>query len=217
MRKTMTAVAAAMTMSFGAAQAADEEQILDLKDFDKIEIAGVYTIDVQVGPEYSVMLSGEEEALERAKASVKAGVLRLDRTEKRGKNRWKFGKHEDHGVTAVITLPALNAINVSGVVEGVVAGVDADAFRIDMSGVGDLEIDGKCETLDLKISGVGDLDAEKLECRMVDVAMSGVGDATVFASDEIDARISGMGDLDVYGSPEKQHTDSSMFSDVTIR
>ena len=120
-------------------------------------------------------------------------------------------------MNAVITLPALNAINVSGVVEGVVAGVDADDFRIDMSGVGDLEIDGKCQTLNLKVSGVGDLDAEKFECRKVDVAMSGVGDATVFASEEIDARISGMGDLDVYGEPKTTHMDTGMFSDVTIR
>ena len=212
---------AASVIAFGVAGAAladDDRMItnkLDLTGFDQIEISGVYDLDVVVGPEFSVELTAPQYEMDRVEASVKNGVLNLDMRDKKrgGKKRWH---NKRDGVDAVITLPMLRGIDVSGVVDGVIKDVNTDEFEIDISGVGDIEIDGECGVLEATLSGVGDLEAERLECNKVIVRVSGVGDAEVYARDEVEARVSGMGDIDVYGAPEKVSEDSGMFSDITI-
>ena len=77
-------------------------------------------------------------------------------------------------------------------------------------------LNGECGSFDADVSGVGDLEAKGLQCRVVSVEVSGVGSASVYASDEVDAEVSGMGDIDVYGSPEKVRKESSMFAEVTV-
>ena len=96
-------------------------------------------------------------------------------------------------------------------------GVAAQAFKIEISGVGDMEIAGTCETLDAEVSGVGDLDAGALQCKSVDVTVSGVGDASVYASEAVDATVSGMGDISVSGSPEKVEKNGGMFSNIEVK
>jgi hypothetical protein len=202
----------------GAALAHDEagekiSRTLDLAGFDRIKVSGVYELDVRVGSDFSIQLSGHEDEMERVEATVKNGELHLGH--KRGGWRDR-NDNNDHGVEAIITMPSLTGLKVSGVVDGEIAGVDVDRFNISLSGVGDIHIAGECGDLDANVSGVGDLDARDLECRMVDVNVSGVGSAAVFASEEVDADISGMGDIDIYGSPKRVSKSSGMFSDINI-
>ncbi len=212
----ITAGLAALCIA-GVADAKDKDRVTqnyDLTGFDRIEIAGVYDLDVRVGPDFSIELSGEREEMERVEASVENGVLYLEKS-KRKKMGFGF-KDRDETIDATITLPSLTALEISGVVDGRITGIDADEFSLDLSGVGDITLDGECGSLDADVSGVGDLDARALECASVEVDVSGVGDASVFASEEVDAEVSGMGDIDVYGSPEKVHKQGGMFADVTI-
>lgn len=190
-------------------------QTLDLSGFERISIAGVYELDVEVGPDYSISLTGRERALERVDASVKNGVLRLGQKERK-KKRIQLGGDRDGGIDAVITMPSLSKLSVSGVVDGKIMGIDAETFEISVSGVGDVELEGECGAMEAEVSGVGDLEAEKLECRSVKVEVSGVGSASVYASEAVDAEVSGMGDIDVYGSPSDVQKDGGMFADVKV-
>ncbi len=202
----------------GAALAKDDDAIVsknfDLAGFDRIDISGVYELDVQIGKDFSIKLSGPDHEMARVEATVEDGVLYLDQRKAKRSERRKHNNH--HGVNAKITLPSLVGLEVSGVVDGSVADIDAEKFALEISGVGEMELSGECGALDAKVSGVGDLDAEALECRSVDIAVSGVGDASVFASDTVDARVSGMGDIDVYGGPKNVQKSSSMFADITV-
>jgi Putative auto-transporter adhesin, head GIN domain len=216
--KILMGISAGLLAMAGAAVAAKDDTItknLDLTGFDRIEVSGVYDLEVRVGPEFSIELSGPAYEMNRVEVSVDHNVLQLDmRNRKRGEKR-KWRNHRE-GVDAVITMPMLRGLDITGVVDGVVTGVKADNFKINISGVGDLEIDGECGALEARLSGVGDLDADALECSKVTVRVSGVGDADVFARDEVDARVSGMGDIEVYGSPDKVRKSGGMFSDITI-
>ncbi len=218
------ALMTASVLAIGAAGAAiahdddDVEKIskmLDLTGFERIDVSGVYDLDIQVGKDFSIELSGPDYEMNRVEASVEDGVLYLDQREaKRGeKKNWR---NKRHGIDAKIILPSLTGIEVSGVVDGEVKNIDAESFELEISGVGDLELDGECGTFEAEVSGVGDLDAEALECRVVNVQVSGVGDASVFARDEVDAQVSGMGDIEVYGSPKKVSKSDSMFASVTV-
>lgn len=213
MRSSLAIAAAALALTGWAAAAESISKSYDLAGFDRIDVSGVYSIEVTVGGDFAVSLSGSPEEMDRAEVGVDNGVLSLGQTQwKRGEK----GRRNDRGLEAKITMPSLNALEVSGVVEGEVVGIDADRFDLDLSGVGDVRLTGVCGRLDADVSGVGDLDAEELKCKTVAVDVSGVGSAVVFASEEVDAEVSGMGDIDVYGSPAKVTKSKNMFADVTI-
>ena len=191
----------------------DISKTYDLKDFDKIEIAGVYELDVKVGGDFSVELSGSPEEMDLVKASVDDGELILDRREHH--SRWN--DNQEHGVTAVITMPALNAVKVSGVVDGDIEGIAADDFKTSISGVGDLDLKGSCGHFDARVSGVGHLKAEDFKCKDVDVRVSGVGNASVYASERVSAYVSGMGEIDVSGSPKEVEKSGGLFSSIHVK
>lgn len=186
---------------------------LDLKDFERLDISGVYDLDVEVGKAFSITLSGSERDLDKTDITVANGALKMAMKKTK---RWGGNNHHDT-ITARVTLPVLKAVNVSGVVDGEIEGVDSEAFKITVSGVGDIDIAGKCGALDARVSGVGDLEAENLECRDVTVRVTGVGDASVYASKSVDASASGVGDIDVFGKPSEVSERGGMFSEVTIR
>lgn len=193
----------------------DVSRTIEAADFDRIEVAGVYELDVTVGGEYSVSLSGREEDLARTTVSVADGVLTLDTAERNAEGKRKLVKH---AITAKIAMPALRAIDAAGVVDGAVAGIDAEAFEADISGVGELELSGRCDTLDADVSGVGELDAEDLQCRAVVVEVSGVGEAKVYASERVDAEIAGIGKIEISGSPaEVSKSQSSPLGRISVK
>ncbi|NOX83774.1 MAG: DUF2807 domain-containing protein [Alphaproteobacteria bacterium] len=185
----------------------------DVAGFNEIDIGGVYEVDIRVGPDFSVTLSGAEDEMARAGVVVERGVLHLTQEEpRRGKRRWR-----DMGLTAQISLPALNAIEIAGVADVDVEGIAADDFTVRLAGVGEIEVAGTCNALTASLSGVGELDAADLECADVDVRVSGVGEATVYASRSVDARVGGIGAITVYGSPARVEKSSNFLADIKVK
>ncbi|MBY0420710.1 MAG: DUF2807 domain-containing protein [Parvularculaceae bacterium] len=194
---------------------ADIAKTFDVSGFDSVTVGGVYNVDVNVGGSvFSVSLSGPPEDLARADVSVADGVLVLDI--KDGSKRdgsWK----DRRGLTAKVSMPSLKAFEASGVVDGSVEGVDAEAMSIRLSGVGDLDVKGKCGALSASLSGVGDLDAENLECKTASVTVSGAGKASVYATEKVAASVGGVGSIVVYGAPKEVSRSSSLFSSITVK
>lgn len=194
---------------------ADKTQTVAAADFDRISVTGVFELDVDVGPDYSLTLSGSEEDLAQTEVSVEDGLLVLDREEMRVKNRRRL---VNHGVSAKVTMPAIRGIDVTGVVDGSIRGVDAEEFRADLSGVGDLKIAGTCTTLVAEVSGVGELDADELKCRNVRIDVSGIGGASVYASESVEADIAGIGKVDIEGSPANvSKSNSGPFGRISVK
>lgn len=195
------------------------EQAYDYRDFERINISGIYEVNVRVrnGSDYMIRLSGREAALARALVRVENNTLYLGH-KKRDFNTKKrrSGSRGKKMLTAIISLPRLHGINISGVVEGRISGIDVDKFNVEVSGVGDLRLAGKCNSLIAELSGVGDLNARALVCRSADVSVSGVGDAQVYASESLKARVSGIGDLTCYGSPKRVRKNRSFFSSIRV-
>ncbi len=185
-----------------AATAKDNEasRALDLRDFTVVDVSGVYKLEVVVGEEYSFRLAGEEAQIERADVQVVGRTLKL-RTKKGPRGAESRVRQE--AVRAIIRMPELEGLRVSGVASGWVKGIDSDVCNLSISGVGHIDLSGVCGSLTAELSGVGDLKAGGLRCRSVDVNVSGVGSAWVFASEEIDATVSGVGKLRVSGDPPK--------------
>lgn len=208
------AASAALVATVSTAQAGETvSKTYDLNDFSAIEIGGAYQLDVKIGGDYSVTLSGPEEEMARAEAVVRDGALTLG-TKKRIRGVKHHGDHES--VLAVVTMPALDRLAVSGVVDADISGVDAGAFKVNLSGVGEVTIAGRCGALDARVSGVGELKARELECLTAAVALSGMGEASVFAREAANAEVSGMGEINIYGSPKKVDKRGGYFAEINV-
>lgn len=190
----------------------DIAEVYDLRDFDRVDAGGVYEIDVTVGPDYSVRVEGAPDEMARVEVSVENGVLKLGQ-----KRPEKRRIRNNLGLTATITLPLLVGFDIAGVAEADVTGISAEAFKANLSGVGDLNLSGTCDALEANVSGVGDLDAEDLKCKDVEVSVSGIGDASVYASESVEARVSGIGSINVYGDPERVEKHKTFLADISIR
>lgn len=200
--------ALAGALSGAASAESKSSRTLDLRDFDAIEIGGAYELDVIVGEDFSIELSGRSEEMSRVEATIKGTALVLGAK--------KRIKGDDKGVKAVVTMPALNRIAVSGVADADVSGVKSDHFKLDLSGVGEVNIAGECGKLFARVSGVGEVDAQSLQCRDVDVRVAGIGEARVYASESVSAEVSGMGGIMVYGSPKSVDKRGGFFSEIKV-
>ena len=177
-----------------------------------ISVSGVYEVDVEVGKDYSITLTGPAYEMDNVKVENDDGMLKLGSKKK----KWNKRGHRD-GIEATISLPALVEVKVSGVASGDITGVDAEDFELHVSGVAEVEIDGKCGKLQAHVSGVGELDARELKCEDADVHLSGVGEMSVYATDYADISASGVGEVDVYGDPEKVDKNKSLFTQINIK
>lgn len=184
----------------------------DLTGFDAIDISGVYDVEVKVGGSYSIRLEGREKEMDYAEVELDGDTLELGQRKK----KWGWGNRKS--VDAYITLPSLNALDVSGVTDADVENIDADTFELDVSGVADVNLSGTCDELDADISGVSDVNARELKCKSGDVDLSGVGDLEVYTSEAIDASVHGVGDVTVYGSPaDVEKSVSKYTASLTIK
>lgn len=184
-----------------------------VKDFSAIEVGGAYELEVKVGDDYSVAISGHDEEMTRADVTVRDGALILGTKKRTHRDK----NHDGHnGLRAVVTMPALDRLSVAGVVDAEISGVDAGVFVVNLSGVGEVNIAGRCKRIDARVSGVGELNAKSLECAEADVALSGMGEANVFARDRAKAEVSGMGEINIFGSPKTVDKRGGFFSEITV-
>lgn len=196
-------------------RASDKSATVEISDFDRIDAEGVFELSVEVGGDYSMTLSGRDEDLARVKATVENGVLTLGLEDRDRQAKVKLVKRS---VTARIVTPVLNGVDISGVAEGDITNIDAENFRAHLSGVGELNLSGVCGTLDAEVSGVGELDAEDLKCRVVSVDVSGIGEASVYASEAVTADLGGIGRIEVSGSPSQvSKNKSGPFGSIDVR
>lgn len=190
----------------------DVTQSYDFDGFSEVDISGVYEVEIEVGPAASIKLSGAPEEMERVEIGVSDGVLTLG-SGNHGRTKRKL---RNQGITAIIKVPELAALDVSGVADVEAENIAASQFDVRLSGVGEIDLSGACDTLSARVSGVGELDARDLECGSVDVRVSGIGEATVYASKAVDAGVSGIGSISVYGSPDDVKKDKGLLSDISV-
>lgn len=226
--KTIMTAAGATAMlmtatTFAQAHEVDDkgrvEETHDIKDFNKIRITGVYELDVQVGEEFSVFTSGKHKDVENMKVYLKGSTLVLAQDEDKKKSiNWNGRKNKNNsGIRAVITMPALKGLDITGIGAGEIKGIKADSLDIEIAGISDMELFGSCGSLDVDMAGLGELRAEDLECEDVDVDLAGMGEISVYASDSVSADAAGMGSIEVHGNPKDVEKSKSFMASVKIK
>lgn len=187
-------------------------------NFQQIEVAGPYDVDVRTGSNPAVAARGSEKLLEHTVVEVKGDKLVIRPERQRG---WfGFGWHNNGKASFTVTVPQLSGATIAGsgdiridkvsgpAFEGTVAGsgglnvgaLDVQQLKLAIAGSGGAKAaGGKAQSAKYEIAGSGDVDAGQVATQAVEVSIAGSGSVQAHASGTAKVRIMGSGDVDVAG------------------
>jgi hypothetical protein len=187
-------------------------------NFQAIEVAGPYDVQVRTGGNAGVSASGSEKLLQRTEVEVKGDKLVI-RPEKQ--NGWfHFGWGTSGKANFTVTVPQLSGATIAGSgninvdkvqgnsFEGTVAGsggiavaaMNVQSLKLSIAGSGGVKAGaGKAQSAQYDIAGSGDLDAGAIQAQQAKVSIAGSGSVKAHATGTADVSIMGSGDVDVSG------------------
>src|SRR4029453_19371791 len=121
--------------------------------FTRIEAGGFYEFQWQPGPP-SLSLTTDENLLSHIETSMSGSALKI---ETQGQIA------PTHGVTVVITSPALTGAELSGAVKLEAAQLSGDRFALDPSGATRVSLAGRANRLIASLTGASRLNAETFQ------------------------------------------------------
>jgi hypothetical protein len=177
----------------------------EVGDFNEIVLGGTGRVVVDVTGNETLTIEAEDNIMPFLETRVRNGRLRLDTS-----------RSISPTVEIVYTITAETldglVISGSGVVE--VEAVDGTDFRVDISGSGDVAVEGTLSgLLSVSISGSGEFDGESLTAPDGRVDVSGSGNAVVNVADDLEVSVSGSGEVEYLGVP---NVESSVSGSGTV-
>lgn len=164
-----------------------------LASFTKVKSYGSFDVEIKQGPQSDVVIEGDENIVKIVECKVEGDALIIKTTE----NYTTSTK-----LVVKVTMPAIDGLDLSGSGSINASDVSGDKLAIDLSGSGDITVNGKVRSLTADISGSGGIEASALEAEDATVDIAGSGSARVFANGALTGEISGSGDIRYKGSPK---------------
>jgi predicted small secreted protein len=226
MRKTIVAAvvaASAATTACGHNRTIDAgpdvSRNYQVGNFQQIEVAGPYDVDVKTGPQVSVSANGGQKLLDKTVVEVKGDKLVIHPEEHHG--LFHFGWTSTNGKAKfTVTVPQLHGATIAGSgninvdqvqgdrFEGTVAGsgglgvgkLDVQSLKLAIAGSGGVKAgQGKAQSAEYEIAGSGDIDAGAIAATDAKASIAGSGNIRAHASGSADVSIMGSGDVSVTG------------------
>lgn len=161
-------------------------------NFHRVEIKGSTNIKVRLGAAPSVSLRADDNLLPYLTSEVRNGTLILD---SRGSFRTKTTP------LAVISVPNLDYVHISGSGNAAVAGVNNRSLEMLVQGSGDIRATGRTGNVKATIQGSGNADLRGLAAGRADVSVMGSGNVWIDTNGAVRARSFGSGNVYVLGRP----------------
>lgn len=185
-----------------------------VRDFNRIEFSGVGEMIVTVGERESLSVRTDENLQDLIEVEVRDNTLHIGQ-------RPNTSFYNPTELIFTVTVPELEALDLSGAGSVVIDDIEGDSFSIDASGATEIElnnvdvdsltveisgsgsasVEGRTNDLEISISGAGDFSGYGLESENAQIDISGAGSAEINASDEITGDISGAGGVTYHGNP----------------
>jgi len=222
MRKSLAAVVAASALSGCQVHASEDagrtvSRNYQVGNFQQIEVAGPYDVDVRTGSNVSVSAKGGEKLLDKTTVEVKGDKLVIHPESSHSFFNFGWGHHGK--ASFVVTVPSLNGATIAGSgdirvdkvagqnFEGTVAGsggldvasLDVQQLKVAIAGSGGVKAAGKAQSAKYEIAGSGDIDAGGVQTQGLAVSIAGSGGVKAHSSGNADVSIMGSGDVEVTG------------------
>lgn len=169
-------------------------QARDVAAFSSVELAGSNNVVIHVGEKRSVVVSADENLLDRVTTKVRSGRLVIANTP--GSLTTKSPMSVEVGV------PTLKALTLTGSGNIVVDGIEAGSLEVTLPGSGTLTGSGTATRLDVTVGGSGTVQFTQLVANDVRAVVSGSGSIFVTATKALDASVSGSGAILYTGNPQ---------------
>jgi len=186
-------------------------------NFQQIEVAGPYDVEVRTGSNPSVSANGSEKLLEKTVVEVKGDKLLIRPENNHG--FFHFGWSSRGKAHFTVTVPQLTGATIAGSgdvqvdkvqgdrFEGTVAGsggivvgnMDVQTLKLAIAGSGGVKGSGKAKSADYDIAGSGGIDGSGIVAEQAKISIAGSGDVKAHATGNADVSIMGSGDVQVSG------------------
>lgn len=190
-----------------------------LRDFDELEIRGVFDVHIKPGDEYAVELIGSES--EKSKYKIfRSGETLVINYENKKKFKWNAEMTDIDEIRINITMPHLEKIEAEGYgkvqfenftmdnldidVRGPVkvrGEMDARNVVINLTGKSEAELSGRATNLDAELQFASKLRAYNLEVQDAMVDANGASSAKVNVSGNLEMEEGLASDIDYRGNP----------------
>jgi hypothetical protein len=223
MRNSLVAVIVASTALAGCQVRAENggatvSRNYQIGNFQKLEVAGPYDVQVRTGANPGVSARGSEKLLERTEVVVQGDKL-LIRPQHHG-GWFNFGWSSHGKANFVVTVPELRGATIAGSGDIRVDQVHGDSFEGTVAGSGSLDLGsanvqwlklsiagsggvkagaGKVQNGEYEIAGSGDVDARAVQADQAKVSIAGSGNVRAQATRTADVSVMGSGDVDLTG------------------
>ena len=172
-------------------------QARNVGNFHRLQIRGSTNIQVRLGAAPSLRLRADDNLLPYLTTRVENGTLILD---SRGSYRTRTNP------LAVITVPNLDYVHISGSGNAALAGVNNRSLEMLVQGSGHIRATGRTGHIKATIHGSGNADLRGLAAGRADVSVMGSGNAWVETNGAVTARSFGSGNVYVLGRPASLET-----------
>jgi hypothetical protein len=194
------------------------ERSFAVGNFDRIDLAGNYDVNVHTGQKPGVQARGDEVIMDRLVVEVRDGVLVVEPRKTEGFN-WHWSNHGGK-VTLNVTVPSLRGAQLGGAGDVRIDAVKGDRFDGGIAGSGDLSIDrievgeltmgiagagsaklgtGRVTNAQYEIAGSGGIEAKDVAAERASVSIVGAGNVSANAAKTAAVSIMGSGDVDMTG------------------
>jgi hypothetical protein len=165
----------------------------DLGNFHSILNTVYADILITQGPVEDIIIEAQSNILEELETSVQNGqlIVETDRC-----------IDIDQAIKIFITIPEIRKLSLIGVGDFIAENeFNIDDLEVLISGSGNVSLKGEATTLDITLTGVGDVRAYDMTVNICNVVITGVGNVEVFVNDKLDVTISGVGSVYYRGNP----------------
>ncbi len=189
------------------------------KDFNELNIAGIFNLIIRQGDVYSVEMQGPESERKRFRVDQSGEQLEI---EYRSRNKTYWLKNlDDEPVKIIISMPNLTKLKVKGAgkvridgfreesmdisLTGAMtcdANINAHNLQLDLSGPMVFELDGDGDFLEAEVNKVAQLKASGYEVRHAVVNAREMGRARVNARERVEIETDFTGSVKYQGNPE---------------
>jgi hypothetical protein len=189
----------------------------DVRDFDEVALQGRGDIVLEQGEVESVLIEADESVMAHVKAEVDGRRLVL------GLEHW--WDHLLHPLAPLhfrVRAVTVNRVSISGSGSVRAEALRSEDLRLDISGSGDMAfphlsartvslgisgggkmtVAGEAQSVNVQISGSGNVQTGELATQVAEVRISGSGNVMVNAMQTLDVHISGSGSVKYTGQPQ---------------
>ena len=188
--------------------------VRSVENFTGITMAGVGDVHISIGSRASIKVQADDNLLPLLETEVRGGILTISvqpnvdiRPKVPIQYKLTAGTIQFIELSGAGTIqgdrlkPKMLKIILGGTGDINLNGIIVPHLIAELSGTGNIYLEGRAPSQNLELSGTGSYVACKLEGTTVGVNLSGYGDTKTWSTDSLNASISGFGSVFYKGSP----------------